>query len=147
MSYRQERTPTYSQGFGVSSRFRKPGKTSDILAKDILSEGDVHLLMRRINRDYPDKIDHEIAEAIYSKEDGYKLTPEQIEKGRKWLEKHRKDMGYREESVMDDFKEIRLVGTAPGETNNYQYPYYRVIANDGSSFEYKVEGGELHILG
>lgn len=138
---------------GLHNTQPKPNATETILSKDILTEGDVRLLMRRVNADWGEALSASgiaIINQLSSKDGGYTLTPEQVEKGRRWLEKHRRDMGYRESAVMDDFADIRLVGTASGEYNNYQYPYYRVRSQPDaeghrSTFDYKVEGGELHI--
>lgn len=150
------RFPTYKH----SRKFKITN--SALLGQDVLSENDVHLLMRRINSHYGEDGDfrslstapdvRQIVNALGSRDGGYVLTPQQVEKGRAWLNKHRNDMGAREEAVMDDFETIRLVGTAPGEYNAYQYPYYMVLSKPDSegrhgSFEYKVEGGRLHILG
>jgi hypothetical protein len=125
----------------------------DILKKTVLSEGDVRLLMRRINAG-----DREVQNALWnfpperSGGSGWLLSREQVEKGKAWLNKHWRDMGYRELAVMDNFEDIWLIGTAPGEYNNYQYPYYRVVSYPDaesyrSHFDYKVEGGKLFILG
>ncbi len=143
---------------GMSTK--RADSTDSILAQDELSEKDVRLLMRRINEDLSweggnsrlGPTGSAILNRLLEKEQ-YKLSPEQVEKGRAWLMKHYKnDMGYREKDVMDRFETITLIGTAPGERNNYQYPYYRVKSKPDaeghrSTFEYKVEGGQLYILG
>lgn len=145
--------PNYKSG----SRMKFKVTNDSVLSKDVLTESDVHLLMRRINADNDimgrmGDSASKIVDGLSSRDGGYVLTPEQVEKGRAWLNKHRKDMGAREEEVMDNFQTIRLIGTAPGEYNNYQYPYYEVRSKPdpsghASTFAYKVEGGQLHILG
>ena len=141
----------------------KPNSNEAILTNETLSEQQVRLLMRRINQDVhwdggnsrlgPEG--HHLVEQIYSHDngEGYRLSAEQQEKARVWLMKHYKnEMGYREQAIMDNFGGIKLIGTAPGELNNYQYPYYKVYSKPDAeghhdTFEYKVEGGKLHILG
>ena len=79
------------------------------------------------------------------------ITNEQTAKGVEYLSRPniRKQMGAREEEVLDNFKEFRLV--AFHDDNNgfrhYYSPYWRVIANDGSAFEYHQDSKGISIDG
>lgn len=100
-------------------------------------------------------------------EDGLKITPKQTKKGLKWLlnlwktpkdkERLNNPFGYREEEVLKNFKEFRLVDWYDDTTSyavdrgfhNY-LPVYRVIAKDDSYFEYvpnTKEYGKVNITG
>ena len=134
------------------------GKIKIDYDKGYLTEREVLLLKGRLNNHGLDFHD------IPFPEGGFKLTPEQIEKGRSWLvnlwktprgkERKNNPFGYRETHVLEDFKEIRLLEFVD-RANYYQaqmgmkayQPYYWVIANDGSTFQYLVWAGEVEILG
>jgi len=125
---------------------QKPGRRYPEMDPDKpLPEKDINLIMRRINND-EDAQDDPCVQAFYANDEGWKLTEAQEEKGRKWLLKKKKHLGYREMDALQNMKEMRIVGTIPGERNDYQYPLYQVIGYE-SSFEYKVEGGEIYITG
>jgi len=127
----------------------------DDFKKDVLTERDVALLMRRINSGKIKPKDLFEAIPLLDSGEGLGLTKEQQEKGRKWLvnqwktpsgvERKNNPFGYREQDVLENFKEIRLRDFY-SERGNYYYPYYEVIGGD-SSFEYYVSGGQVHILG
>lgn len=107
------------------------------MEEQTLTENEVRRLVRRINN----------GANVEFPETGYRLTPEQQQKGLEWLLKHKDKMGNRETEAVDNLSEIRLVGTVPGQYNNHQYPCYRVIARSRGRFDYKVEGGGLYIVG
>ena len=131
--------------------------------KGYLTEREVLTLKSRLNNseDY-----REIMSGFFESapDGGYALEAEQIEKGRAWLmnlwktprgvERKNNPFGYREQHVLENFKEIRLIDFYDA-ANYYQnqvgirayYPYYWVIGSDGSGFQYTVYGGECHILG
>ena len=98
-----------------------------------------------------EKLAKETKEAFYDNmpENGYALTPKQTQKGLSWLmdqwktpkgkERKHNPFGYREQYVLENFKEFRLIDFYDA-SNYYQvqlgirnyYPYYHVIAKDGS---------------
>ena len=108
-----------------------------------LSEKDLKLILRRINNGASNDPS---VQAFLQNDEGWKLTKDQQMKGKKWLLKKKSKLGAREMDALENMKEIRVAGTAPGEYNNYQYPLYWVKGRD-NSFLYKVEGGELYLLG
>jgi hypothetical protein len=126
----------------------------------VVSESDLKLWKNRLNAgrikydDIPWPEDGE----------GFKLTAEQNKKGLDFLldqwkgksgkERVNNPFGYREENVLDSFKEFRLIDFYD-DVNYYQTqagihnyaPYYRVIGKDGDTFEYYYNGGKVNILG
>lgn len=122
------------------------------LKKITLSEQEVNLLMRRIN-------DRKIKPSdVYRIKNGtgYKLTQAQNNKGYRFLmnawktprgvERTNNPFGYREWTILEKFREIKLIDVY-SPRGNYYYPYYRVYAKDGDSFEYVYYAGQIHILG
>ena len=154
-------TGNFRNEAGIVS-LRKTGsirsKWDSFSGKNVLTEREVRLMLRRLNngRLNPSEIDFP--------EDGFALTPEQVQKGYKWLinkwrtptgkERKNNPFGYREEHVLENFKTIRFVDLY--DTANYYsvsqgfhfyVPVYRVEAKDGSHFDYYVSGGEVNIIG
>jgi hypothetical protein len=143
-------SPYTDEYFGVKE-IRKSGKRYPEMNPDEpLSEKDVHLILRRVNNDKDARNDPTV-QAFYMNDGGWKLTKDQQEKGRKWLSqtRNRKKMGLRELGAIENMKEITLIGTIPGERNDHQYPLYQVQGSEAKAqkFDYKVEGGELYIVG
>lgn len=120
--------------------------------KDQLTEREVKLLQRRVN---DKKIPISKIPRVEDGE-GYDLSQDQNEKGRKWLmnkwksptgkERANNPFGAREEDILKNFKEIRLKDFY-SERGNWYSPYYEVVSKDGSTFEYAVVGGEPQIMG
>lgn len=136
---------------------RKDTFLQDFQKKDTVTESEILLMKRRLNNG---KYDIDVLSDVGEKN----LTPEQTEKGKAWLmkqyktptgkEKENSPFGYRETEVLDNFDHFELVDwyddsnyfqTQSG-IKNYQ-PVYRVVAKDGSGFEYTVKGGEVYITG
>lgn len=131
--------------------------------KGYLTEREVLLLKNRLNG--VNRADFAVSEIPFPESGkGFMLTPEQVEKGRYWLVnqwrtpkgKTRKNnpLGYREQHVLEDFETIRLIQFVDRANYTQQrygmkayQSYYRVIAKDGSTFEYLVWGGRCEILG
>jgi len=119
----------------------------------VLDEREINFIKNTMNR-YPDSSTRpesiqNMLDATWN-EDGHELTVGQNEKGREWLNRkpQRDSMGTRETGVMDDFKEIRLIGiTETHSGSGFYIPFWRVISNDGSTFEYRNIGGEISIDG
>lgn len=129
---------------------------AEFKGKQTLTEREVKLLLKRMNEG---KIN-----PSQLRDNGYALTPDQVEKGRAWLtnlwitprgvERKNNPYGYRETSILRSFKTIRLAGvfdaTPPGwkvmfgPSQKLYIPYYKVVG-DGNSFEYYVQGGEIHL--
>lgn len=137
---------------------------------DPLGKDELARLMKRIN-DSPQNehgmVQDEDAKALIDKawnspgENGWKLTEELNQKGLAFLRSHKGALGPREEVVLENHPEIRLIGVyqdkRPGERGHF-YPYYRVRSaehhrgSDGQrtyfdTFDYAYHGGKLHILG
>ena len=129
--------------------------------KGYLTEGEILLLKNRLNGVNNAKF---TTHDIPFPDEGFKLTKEQTEKGYNWLmsqwktpkgkERKNNPFGYREQAVLEKFKEFRLIDFY--DASNYYmtqlgikayHPYYWVIAEDGSGFQYTLYGGEIHILG
>lgn len=134
-----------------SKKDKKKAFIEKIEKKGEISEKELLLVKRRLN------------DGTYKSEDvnniAYlKLTPEQQDKGFKYLYKQGfgktgKTLGsspyaYREEEALRTFKKIELVGfTNIGRMDSKNYvPVYRVQGKD-TSFEYYVQGGKPNIIG
>jgi hypothetical protein len=150
----------HDRGFEAAGGIQKASVTAKTGAfdKDILSEAEVLLLKRRLNAGKIKPSD------IPWPEEGYKLTPEQLQKGLDWLldqwktpygvERKNNPFGYREQDVLEHFKEFKLidfydnVNYAQVQAGIHNYlPYYRVIGTDGGTFEYYNDYTGIHILG
>ena len=129
--------------------------------KGYLTEREVLLLKNRLNG--VNRADFAVGEIPFP-DNGFRLTPEQVEKGRYWLvnqwktpkgkERKNNPFGYREQHVLENFETIRLIQFVDrANYTQHKYgikayqPYYRVIAKDGLAFEYLVWGGQCEILG
>ncbi len=139
-------------GAGSREKISKVIKTMN--EELVLDEREINFMKNTMNR-YPDsstrpEIVQDMLDATWNNEDGHELTVGQNEKGREWLNRkpQRDSMGTRETGVMDDFKEIRLLGiTETHSGSGFYIPFWRVISNDGSTFEYRNIGGEISIDG
>jgi hypothetical protein len=137
------------------------------LEKGFLTESEVNLLKRRLNHVKGAMTYHaiEISEIPFPDNgEGFKLSPEQTQKGLTWLkdqwktprgiERINNPFGYREENIIENFAEFRLIDFY-NSANYYQnqigirsyIPLYRVIAKDGSTFEYYYNAGKISIVG
>ena len=142
-------------------------KTEIDYTKGYLTENEIRLIKNRLNMvQCSEKLAEETKKAFYDNmpEDGYKLTEKQTQKGLSWLmdqwktpkgkERKHNPFGYREQHVLENFKEFRLIDFY-NAANYYQtqvgikahFPYYWVIGNDGSEFQYVMHSGQIHILG
>lgn len=120
--------------------------------KDMLSEQEVNLMMRRINAK---KIEPSKIRNIENGQ-GYELTEEQNRKGFAWLNdkykspsgKERKNSpyGYREQAILEKPDRITLIDVY-SERGNWYQPVYRVYGDDGNSFDYYVRDGQPYIIG
>ena len=88
---------------------------------------------------------------IWNNSNGVMVTEAQNQKGLEFLNRPniRKNMGYRELDVLDNFKEFRLKGfhDVGNSYRRFYVPYWEVIANDGSTFEYNISSNGIDILG
>lgn len=131
------------------------------IARGHITEKEINLLTRRVNDgpwhlgfDSPErkKWEAEVRRPILDlvPEEGIPVSREQMKKGLAWLKQSRiykNKLGYREQNIVDNLHEIRWIGWAPGERNDYLYTYYRPRRKDGWHFYYKTEGGDIHVLG
>jgi hypothetical protein len=137
---------------------KRQDKWDEFSGKKTLTEQEVNLMMRRINSGKLATL-HENRQLSHVQvkfpDEGFKLTKSQQEKGYKWLmnlwktprgiERKNNPFGWREQDVLDNFEEIRLIDVY-SDRGYYYVPYYRVESKD-SSFEYCIYGGQIHILG
>lgn len=91
--------------------------------------------------------------------DGISLTAEQNQKAKKWLynlgftpkgaERKSNPYGMREEYIVKNFKEVNLLGyyDAGNMWRKYYIPLYEAVGKDGTSMEYYVSGGQIHVIG
>ena len=91
--------------------------------------------------------------------EGTKLDKTQVAKGFKYLynlgytprgvERKNNPYGYREEYIVKNPKTIELIQfhDAGYGNNTFYVPYYEAIGKDGTSMEYFVSGGKIHIWG
>lgn len=128
----------------------------DINARKIITEAELRLVFSRLNHGVytADQVNK-----MLTSFDGLKLTSEQNKKGYEYLmdqwktpkgvERKNSPFGYREEDVLKDFKEIRLVEAfdAGNIYRSYHIPIYNVYAKDGSLFMYHMRGRAVNIIG
>ena len=137
---------------GVVQNYHKKPKEDEEYwkQKPVLTEREINLIKNRINSGRYKR---------FVRDDGWELTPEQNQKGYKWLmslyktprgvEREKMPYGYREMRALDTFLKITLIdwySTASYGQRDWYVPYYRVEGGAGS-FGYCVYGGEIHILG
>ncbi len=124
----------------------------------MLSEKDVNYIKNTLNGTYVSgkekltSFDDELLALV--EENTPELTSEQTTKGLDWLKKQSRKrvnnpFGNREFEIIENFKEFRLASFFNAARNQGQWvdfyvPVYRVVDNDGDSFEYYIYGGELH---
>ncbi len=145
--------PQNESGISKGSREKIEKVTNTMNQGLVLDEREINFIKNTMNR-HPDRstrpeVVQEMLDATWN-EDGHEITASQNEKGREWLNRkpQRDRMGAREAGVMDDFKEIRLIGiTETHSGTGFYIPFWRVIANDGSTFEYRNIGAEISIDG
>jgi len=146
-----------------SSMKKKSRMEKDFYEKPVLAESEIRLLKDRMNRGKLNAFD------VLNRmpEDGWKITSAQMHKGFDWLmnrwkspktgaERKNNPFGYREQEILKNFKEFRLVSFRD-TANVYQtqmgihwyLPVYDVIAKDGSSFQYHIDNtaGGVSIVG
>ena len=139
--------------FDVSNYVAKGKRIEIDWDKGYLTEKEIQLIKNRMNKG-------EDVNLEYLYEGGISITPEQTKKGIDWLidkwktprgiERKNNPFGYREQAVLDNFDHFKLIDFYNvGNTSFDNYvPYYRVVAKDGSYFEYAFgHGGEIRILG
>lgn len=129
---------------------------SSPFSKSQYSEQEVNLLVRRINAGKLQRSDLPKLNKRFADGEGVKLSQQQNTKGYKWLvskwktptgkEKQNTPYGAREQNVLQNFKEIKLIDTYPFP-NGRVSPLYRVEGKDGSRFDYYMENGEVKIVG
>ena len=125
---------------------------AEFRGKQKLSEADLLLMKRRLNKDQID--------LSRFREGGYALTNDQVMKGRKWLmnqwvtesgvERKNNPFGYREQEDLKRFKTIRLIdfyNTSRFRSKPYYEPVYRVLTTASRGFDYYVFGGKINIIG
>jgi len=121
----------------------------------VISEQELNLLKRRLNNG---KIQQEdIFGNDFDKT--FLLTPEQTKKGLDFLNNQRRTprgierknnpFGAREEDVLDNFDrfEVNEFFDAGNQFVKFNVPLFRVVAKDGSSFEYHFSSGKVNIIG
>lgn len=84
------------------------------------------------------------------------LTPEQNEKGHKFLQELRftptgkerlnNPFGYREENILDNFSHFTFCGFY-SERGTYYIRMYNCYSKNGNCFQYYYAGGEMNIIG
>jgi len=130
----------------------------EIKNSGVITEQQINLIKRRLNHKkytYFDIQDLDLTDL--------KITPEQTKKGLDWLmnkwktprgiERKNNPFGYREESILETFKEFRFnsfhdnVNYTQSQMGMHNYqPIYDVIGEDGI-FQYYVELGLPKIIG
>jgi hypothetical protein len=96
---------------------------------------------------------------LLNESEGISLSDEHSNQGKDWLlnlwksltgkERKNNPFGYREQEILTDFSHCELAGYYNGGNRymNYYIPLYDVVSNDGSSFQYYMQGGEISIVG
>ncbi len=119
----------------------------------VLSENEIQNIKNNLNSGNDSRVAYgqELADLIYENDKGVRITEEQTHKGVEYLNRPniRKLMGTSEEHVLDNFKEFRLIGFYNDNNGyrDYYVPEFKVIANDGSSFDYHGSSEGIEITG
>ena len=132
-----------------------------IAKKSSLTEKELNALKNAINNNSQGR---EILKAFHQNKriydgTGITLSKDQIAKGGKYLynlgftpkgaERKSTPYGYREMYIVDNLKTIRLIDFYDAGSYRYSFyvPYYTAIGKDGTSMDYFVSGGKIHIYG
>lgn len=141
----------YKMAMSMPKKDMKNPYLPDFVNNSVLTEQEVNLLKRRLNdgKIKPSEIPR------FKEGEGYQLTSDQNEKGKKYLinqwkgksgaERKNNPFGAREEDILENFDRIELVDFY-NASNYYQsqagiknyIPLYDVVAKDGSRFQYYV---------
>ena len=130
-----------------NQNFVASGQKEINFSKGFLSKRDIRILINAYNegnRIVPDELDQ-----IWN--EGMDITPEQVEQGKNFLIKNRKKFaGFRENAILDDLNTIRFNGIhniARYKQPPRYTPNWRVIGDDGNTFDYDFYDGKVHITG
>ncbi len=119
----------------------------------ILHEGEIQHIQNNLNSgaEKREAFGKKANSRIWDHPIGVMATEAQNQKGLEFLNRPniRKNMGYRETDVVDNFKEFRLKGfhDVGNVHHSFYVPYWEVRSNDGSTFEYNVSRDGIDILG
>lgn len=127
---------------------------SPFRGKKTLTESEIKLMLRRVNSGMIDK--HDVLALM--PEEGWGITAEQTRKGIAWLkdqwktprgiERKNNPFGYREQDVIENFKEFRLIDFYPlNMVGTYFGPVYEVRSKNGNHFDYVGVAGPVKIIG
>ncbi len=124
---------------------------SKLQNNEVLTESDVNHIKNSLNGSFSGSgegmssfADH-VLEVMGENEDGYRLTPEQTQKGLAWLQKTRiqnKYLGEREREMLNDFDHFRLIDWVDEGNGgrSFYVPVYGVFATNGEYFSYHITG-------
>ena len=120
----------------------------------VLSEGDIQNIKNNLNsgNETREAKGEEYNDLIFNNKHGVRITEEQTSKGIAYLARAniQKQLGSREQHIVDNFKEFRLNGFEQA-FNDYGNSWYeanwRVISNDGESFDYQGASKGIEITG
>lgn len=124
----------------------------EIARRGVITEREIITMKSRLNRGKSEVLD------IFN--NGYlNITPEQSEKGLKWLlnqwktprgkERKNNPFGDREQEIIEDFERFELVDLIDNGNAYFPafLPVYRVIDRIGNHFDYFVSLGLCNIIG
>ena len=146
--YNTENKTTYPRRKILLEKFSKPNT--------VLTESEIQIIKNNLNsgNDETQKFGKQANDKIWNNEDGIRLTEEQTLKGLEYLNRpniRNNHFGYREEAILDDFKEFRLMGFTDisnyGSSFKYYVPVFDVYANDGNGFQYHPSSDGISITG
>ncbi len=98
----------------------------------------------------------------FNSDEGYKITENQTSKGINYLKNtiykangslrntiKSRAFGLREKAIIDNFSHFLFTDIHNGSSNYYEFylPVYRVIAKNGSYFEYTTNMGQMVVTG
>ena len=138
----------------LQAKKRQDAVLDKLAKKDVvLHEGEIQHIANNLNSgtEKREKFGKMADNLIWNNSNGVMVTEAQNQKGLEFLNRPniRKNMGYRELDVLDNFKEFRLKGfhDVGNSYRRFYVPYWEVIANDGSTFEYNISSNGIDILG
>jgi len=122
----------------------------------VLSNREIDWIKNTINRESEPANRSEFTDMVFEKiedsEMGIAIDEQANDKGEEFLKRKpifERTLGQREQAVVKNFDEFRLVGffDSGNQFSSFYVPLWRALSTNGDSFEYYFSGGEIHITG
>ena len=121
----------------------------------VLSTREIDWIKNTINRESEPANRSDFTDEVLNKlasHDGIGIDESANDKGEEFLKRKpifERTLGQREQAVVEDFDEFKLVEffDAGNQYSSFYVPLWRAVSHGGDSFEYYFSGGEIHITG